>query len=116
MAKTMYQAGWSSSVLKEWFSVGAQTICNWDKVPTPEALKYFEENLKMAMADFDMNASYKVKERILELLPDERNIDKLVKAGEFFDKTSINKKTQQNTQVNVYSDLIKKFQPEGWDK
>lgn len=110
MAKIMYNAGWGSRQLSLWFREPMQNITNWAKMPTPEGLMAFEGEFRMAMKDYDNQAMYKTKERILELLPEEKDINKLVKAGEFFRGPII--KNQTNVQNNVYGDLIKKFSPE----
>ena len=107
-AKLMYEAGWGSRDLKDWFKTSQPTIVNWSKLPTPEALKEWETNFKAAMMDYDMEAHYKIKSRIMEIVPEEKNIDKLVKAGEFFRGEST-KRSGNNTQVNIYADMLKKY-------
>lgn len=109
VAKIMYDAGWGSKRLSQWFGVHQSTITNWKDVPTPEALKLFEESFKAAMMDYDMSATFGIKSRIMNLVPIETNIDKLVKAGEFFQGKDNKKSSSNNTQVNVYGDMLKKY-------
>lgn len=108
-AKAMYEAGWGSKRISEWFGTSQPTIVAWSKIPTPEALKDFENMYKMAMLDYDMEAIVKIKGRILEIVPKEDDLNKLVKAGEFFNGTAGKKVSQNNTQVNVYGDMLKKY-------
>lgn len=108
-AKVMYEAGWGSKLLKDWFKVAQPTITNWVKIPTPESLKEWESNFKLAMIDYDMEATFKIKNRIMDLVPNERNIEKLVKAGQFFAGETTKRANQNNTQVNIYGDMLKKY-------
>lgn len=108
-AKVMYEAGWGSNRLKDWFKVAQPTITNWVKIPTPEALKEWEANFKLAMIDYDMEATFKIKNRIMDLVPNEDNIEKLVKAGQFFAGENVKRTASNNTQVNIYGDMLKKY-------
>lgn len=112
VAKMMYEAGWGTKHLSQWFHIEQQTIYNWAKIPTPESLKDFEQKFKMAMTDYDMESTFNVKSRINQLIPNENDINKLVKAGEFFDGQREKRVSQNNTQVNVYADMIKKYSEE----
>lgn len=112
VAKMMYESGWGSKRLSQWFNVAQPTITNWVKIPTPESLKEFEQTFKAAMTDYDMESTFSIKSRINQLVPQENDINKLVKAGEFFDGQQAKRQTQNNTQVNVYSDMIKKYSEE----
>lgn len=108
-AKAMYEAGWGSKRLSQWFKTGPETILRWKEMPTPDTLKEFEQNFKMAMMDYDMEATVKIKNQIMSVVPDERDLNKLVKAGEFFQGLSDKRKAQNNTQVNIYADMLKKY-------
>ena len=61
------------------------------------------------MRDYDMESLANVKLRMNELIPKEERLEPLIKAGEFFRGDKGNKTTQNNTQVNVYTDLLKKY-------
>ena len=109
IAKLMYEAGWGSKRLSEWFKVSPGTVTNWSKLPTPEALKQFEERFKLAMLDMDMEGTLRIKNRILNIVPEETDINKLVKAGEFFSGEREKRVNQTNIQVNIYGDMLKKY-------
>jgi len=109
VAKAMYDAGWGTKHLSQWFKVGPPTILKWDKIPTPDALKEFEQTFKAAMLDYDMEGTFKIKNKIMQLIPEEKDINKLVKAGEFFSGEKDKRTTQTNTQVNIYGDMLKKY-------
>lgn len=107
MGKVMYQLGWGGKTLGKWLNVAANTVRKAASEPTPEAMVAFEESFRLAMRDVDMIGMFETKQRIRDLIPKERDIIKLVKAGEFFGGQQ--QKTQNNTQVNVYSDLLAKY-------
>jgi len=105
--KVMYQLGWGTKTLSKWLNVNANTIKKAANQPTPEAMIAFEESFRIAMRDMDMVGLFETKQRIRSLIPHEKDIIKLVKAGEFFGGQQT--KTQNNTQVNVYADLLSKY-------
>lgn len=107
--KAMYDAGWGSKQLSQWFKINPATVQNWKKIPTPDSLKEFEHAFKSAMMDYDMEATVKIKNRIMDVVPNETDLNKLVKAGEFFQGMSDKRKSQNNTQVNIYADMLKKY-------
>lgn len=110
MIKQLYNAGWGSKMLSLWFREKQINISRWAKMPTPDRLVEFEQNFAAAMMDYDANALYKTKERMMEVIPQEGDLNKLVKAAEFFKGGGI--KNQTNVQ-NIYGDLVKKYAPEG---
>lgn len=107
IGKVMYEFGWGSTQLGKWLNMKSDTIRRAADLPTPEALVAFEESFRLAMRDMDMIGLFETKKRIRQLIPREKDIIKLVKAGEFFGGETIKKQT--NTQVNVYSDLLGKY-------
>lgn len=109
VAKVMYEAGWGSKRISEWLHVGQPTILSYKDLPTPEALQLFEQSFKAAMVDYDMTATFGIKSQIMKLVPNETNIKNLVEAGKFFQGVTENKRTQNNTQVNVYGNMLKKY-------
>jgi len=111
MVKSLYHQGWSSKQLALWFKSPQKNIVRWAKSVTPENLREFEEQFSLAMRDYDHAALYKTKNRIMELVPDEKNMNALVSAARFFAGDSIRKQT--NIQNNIYGDLIKRYAPEG---
>jgi hypothetical protein len=109
MMKNLFNMGWGSKQLALWFKEKQVNVYRWVKAPTPENLMEFEKQFQMSMKDYDNAALYKVKERMMEIIPEEENLQRLVSAGNFFKGTTINKQT--NIQNNLYGDLIKKFSP-----
>ena len=107
MAKVLYNAGWSSRMLSIWFKVPTQRITRWKDIPTPEHLMEFQKNFELAMKDYDDKALYLTKERMMEIIPEEKDLNKLVKTAEFF--RGVTPKNQTNIQNNLYGDLVKKF-------
>ena len=105
--KVMYQLGWGGDQLARWLNLSPTTVRRAAIEPTPDSMVAFEESFRLAMKDIDMVGLFETKQRIKELIPREKDILKLVKAGEFFGGGVA--KNQTNTQVNVYSDLLSKF-------
>lgn len=106
--KVMYQLGWGTKTLAGWLNINANTIKKAANEPTPEAMIAFEESFRLAMRDMDMVGLFETKKRIRQLIPREKDIIKLVKAGEFFGGEQA-KTANNNTQVNVYSNLLSKY-------
>lgn len=107
VAKIMYEAGWGGKRIAQWLNVSTRQVLSYKDLPTPEAMQLFQESFKAAMIDYDLQSTFNIKSQIMKLVPSETNIDKLVKAGEFFQGKEI--KTQNNTQVNVYGSMLKKY-------
>jgi len=107
IGKVMYQLGWGGQQLANWLNINANTVRRAANEPTPEAMVAFEESFRLAMRDVDMIGQFEVKKRIRQLIPREKDIIKLVKAGEYFGGEHA--KTQNNTQVNVYSELLSRY-------
>lgn len=108
MAKVMYEAGWGTKRLTEWFGATPATVLRWKDLPTPEALQLFEQQFKAAMLDYDMQSTFSIKSKIMNLVPESKSIKDLVEAGKFFAGEK-DKRTQNNTQVNVYGSMLKKY-------
>ena len=109
MSKVLYEMGWGSKQIALWFKEKQQNVVNWKSMPTPEHLQAFEQAFIAAMRDYDMESLANVKLRMNELIPKEERLEPLIKAGEFFRGDKGNKTTQNNTQVNVYTDLLQKY-------
>lgn len=112
MAKHLAAAGWSTRQIAIWFKTQPQNVVNWSKMATPDNLLEFEKNFVLAMKEENMKGMALVTTRLMEIIPEENNIEKLVKAGEFFRGPKADKPNSM-TQVNVYSDLVKKYTPQG---
>ena len=115
MVKSLYHAGWGSKQLSIWFKTSMGNVTRWARRPTPEHLLAFEQEFQLAMRDYDNNALYQTKQRMMELIPEETNLQRLVSAATFFRGTD-NPKNQTNIQNNIYGDLVKKYSPQGIEK
>jgi hypothetical protein len=110
MIKVLYNNGWGSKQLAIWFKTSQRNVCRWSQIPTPEAMQEFERQFQLAMKDYDNKALFVVKERMMEIIPEETNLQRLVSAGQFFKGTTGPKTLVQN---NIYGDLVKKYAPQG---
>jgi hypothetical protein len=112
MAKHLALSGWSTKQIAIWFKTTPHNVLHWTKMATPESMMEFEKNFVLALKEENMKGMAMVTSRLMEIIPQEENIEKLVKAGEFF-RGPKQEKPNSMTQVNVYSDLVKKYTPQG---
>jgi len=106
IAKTLYNMGWSSRQLEQWLGLSDNTIQRAVKQPTPEEMKRFEAEFKLAIKNEKMKGLALGIKRLLELLPKERRIEPLVKGLEYLEGKG---QTQVNTQINVFTQLKQKY-------
>jgi hypothetical protein len=95
VAKQLILNGFSSRQVQEILEIDHQTALNYANMPTPAEQEEFSTifaNYIKSQKQKGINLVYK---RILELVPKERRIDQVVKAGEFLEGK------QQGNQVNV---------------
>jgi transposase-like protein len=85
IAKTLYNMGWSSRKLEQWLGLSDNTIQRAVKQPTPEEMKRFEAEFKLAIQNEKMKGVALGIKRLLELLPKERRIEPLVKGLEYLE-------------------------------
>jgi len=85
IAKTLYDMGWSSYQLERWLGLSDNTIQRAVKQPTPEEMKQFEAEFKLAIQNEKMKGVALGVKRLLELLPKERRIEPLVKGLEYLE-------------------------------
>lgn len=95
-AKVLYRNGWGSRIVGEWLGVSKDTVIRSSKEPTPEVLRQFETEFDNMIKDMKLEARALIFKRIIELVPTEKRLDYLVKAGEFLE----GKPNIQNNQYN----------------
>lgn len=89
--------GWSNSEIGEFLGISSASVSRYARVPKdPEKLKEFEQEFTHAIKAMQYAGIAEVNKRLLELLPKERRISEVVKAGEFYQGRS-----EKNTNVNV---------------
>jgi len=84
-AKILYRMGWGSRKIEEWLGVSDNTVLRAVNEPTPDELKQFEAEFELAIKDMKRQGIALVQKRLLELIPKERRIDQVVKAGEYLE-------------------------------
>jgi len=82
-AKIMYKIGWGSRKIEQWLGLSDNTVLRSVEEPTPDNLKQFEAQFEVALVDVRREALALIHKRILEIVPKERKLDQLVKAGDF---------------------------------
>jgi len=87
VAKVLYKMGWASKKIEEWLGISDTTIWRASELPTPEELKQFEIDFQVAVKGIKQEGIAKVLKRILEIIPKEKKLDQLVKAGEYLEGT-----------------------------
>jgi len=87
-AKVLNHQGYSTRRLESLLGIDDTTAWRALKEATPEALKQFEVDFTEAIAEMKRKGIGLVQKRLLELIPKERRIDQVVKAGEFFEGKS----------------------------
>lgn len=87
-AKTLLKLGWGSRQVESWLGISDNTALRSKDIETPEGLKQFEADFKAALEDMKMQGLTSVYQRIIELVPKQKNIQTLITAGEFFQGNS----------------------------
>ena len=78
----------STHRLESLLGIDDTTAWRATKEATPDELKQFEIDFTEAIAEMKRKGIGLVQKRLLELIPKERRIDQVVKAGEFFEGKS----------------------------
>lgn len=99
-AKVLTEAGYSSRRLEDMLGMDNVSIWRASQEATPDDLKQFETDFQIAIGDMKKQGVALVQKRLLELIPKERRIDQVVKAGEYLEG-----KTQTLQQINVGSNM-----------
>jgi transposase len=88
VAKELVNAGYSCRTIEDLIGADYSTISLWAKQETPEELQQFSTQFKSELAKYKNKGLAMVHRRILELVPKERRIDQVVKAGEYLEGKS----------------------------
>lgn len=84
-AKVLGKQGYSSRKLEKILGIDNVTIWRSKKHQTPEEMKQFETDFTDAIDVMKKRGSAMVQERILKLIPLEFRMDRLIKAGQYFE-------------------------------
>lgn len=85
VAKELMDVGYSSRTLEDLLGADYSTIARWAREDTPENLQRFATQFRSELAIQKQKGTVMVMSRLLELIPKERKIDQVVKAGEFLE-------------------------------
>ena len=100
-AKVLYRMGWGARKVEEWLGISDDTVLRAAKAPTPKELRQFEAEFELAVQDMKRQGIALVHQRLLELIPRERRIDQVVKAGEYLEGKHSQPSQQANQIVNI---------------
>lgn len=84
-AKVLIEKGYSARRLEELLGEDHVTLWRAAHEATPEELKQFETDFRLAIEQLKCQGIALVQKRLLELIPKERRIDQVVKAGEYLE-------------------------------
>lgn len=96
-AKTLIENGYSSRKVERILGIDHSTAILYSREETPDEMKEFSTIFDNYIKEHKNKGISMVYERILELIPKERRIDQVVKAGEFLE----GKNNDQNVAVQV---------------
>lgn len=105
-AKILILNGYSSRKCEEILGIDNVTAIRYAELPTPDDLKQFETIFNAYIAENKQKGIDLVYKRLLELLPRERRIESVVKAGEFLEgrREASNVAVQVNTFIQKEKD------------
>lgn len=84
ISKILYGYGWGSPTIARWLNISRGTVLKANKQPTPENLSLFEFGFKQEVLKMNYQAIYQINKKILDLVPLETDIAKLVEVGQYF--------------------------------
>jgi hypothetical protein len=87
-AKSLGNAGYSDREIEALIGVDHVTAWRARQEATPDELKQFETDFSLAITEMKRQGIALVQKRLLELIPRERRIDQVVKAGEYLEGKS----------------------------
>lgn len=103
-AKVMTEAGYSSREIESFLGISDDTVLRAAKDATPDQLRQFEAEFNTRIAEMKRTGVGMVQKRLLELIPKERRMDQLVKAGDYLEGKTGSQQT--NVQVNVAQPIL----------
>jgi len=90
ISKILYGFGWGSPTIANWLNISRGTVLKANKQPTPRNLSSFEFGFKQEVIKMNHQAIYQVNKKILDLIPTETDINKLIEVGQYFSKCQTN--------------------------
>lgn len=84
-AKVMSDNDYSSRQIEDFLGISDNTVLRAKADATPEELKQFEAEFEERIKQMKQTGIGMVQKRILELIPKERRMDQLVKAGDYLE-------------------------------
>jgi len=106
-AKTMMENGYTTRQVEEVLNIDHSSAALYAKMPTPEELSEFSTIFDNYIKQNKQKGIVLVYNRLLELLPKERRIDQVVKAGEYLEGKNIQ---QTLNQINIGGELGVQFE------
>lgn len=103
VAKVLRSEGFTLAEVGKRLGISEATAMRYADLETPEAMQEFETKFRTLARGMQMEGSAMVLKRLHELLPTERRIEAVVKAGEFL--SGGRDKEAPNIQVNVLNKL-----------
>ena len=102
-AKVLHDNGYVDRKIEEILGIDHVTAWRASQQATPEELKQFETDFNIWIKEKKQMGMVAVQKRLLELIPKEKRIDQVVKAGEFFEGKS-QTLIQQNMTLEIQQD------------
>lgn len=105
VAKVMTELGWGSRRLERWLGISDSTIYNATKQETPWHMQKFEDEFRETVASVKQEGLAIVLRRMLELIPQVKNLEVLIATAQYFEgidpkKQNVNVPVQVNTTVS----------------
>ena len=108
VAKVLQEDKWTYGKIGRVLGVSDTTAMRYaeryKEVDTPEKLKQFEEVFRAYAKTKEFEGYNMILDRMLDLIPKERRLDQLVRAGEFL--SGKKEQSQTNVQVNNFIPLL----------
>ena len=105
-AKVLVTEGYSTRRIAELLDMNDSTAWRKAKEATPEELKQFEADFTLAISQMKKKGLALVQKRLLELIPKERRIEAIVRAGEYLEGKSNVQINNQNISAEMKLEFI----------
>lgn len=102
IAKALSDEGYSTRRIQQLIGVDDVSVWRYTKEQTPEELKQFEAEFKLAINEMKIKGVAEVHKRMMEIIPKYPRLDHLVKAGQYFE----GKLDNNNNQINIQGDKV----------
>lgn len=89
ISKVLYGFGWGSSTIANWLNISRGTVLKANKQPTSESMVLFEFQFRSEATRMNCFLLYQINKRIMDLVPGETSISRLVDAGEYFSQRGV---------------------------